>query len=213
MATNLTGQRFGRLVVLSPSTKVNQYWLCKCDCGEMKETSAQCLRGGSTRSCGCLVREARERMRNRFETQKALRAAVIIQETQIVTTVVITPVKTPGDDVMSIDSGMLGANTAAYGAAMFATLDYLRRNGIKHETMTRGRVVLSYGGERRLMQITADRSRLGRHTSGVYYDAEVGKLFVENTRFRIMNSRNPGSKLDKVVVIESLLQFDRLKVD
>lgn len=54
---DLTGERFGRLVVLRAGIKRaknrGMYWLCKCDCGVVKEVSAQALKLGSTLSCGC----------------------------------------------------------------------------------------------------------------------------------------------------------------
>lgn len=58
---DLTGQRFGRLVVLkqmpnNASGKVT--WLCKCDCGNEKAIIGSLLHTGKTRSCGCLIRES-----------------------------------------------------------------------------------------------------------------------------------------------------------
>lgn len=44
---DLTGQRFGRLVVLSPS-KTRKYgqafWVCQCDCGTIKEFPTESLK-------------------------------------------------------------------------------------------------------------------------------------------------------------------------
>ena len=57
---DLTGRRFGRLVVIREygRSKDRQVtWLCKCDCGgEVVVTSCH-LRSGHTQSCGCLHRE------------------------------------------------------------------------------------------------------------------------------------------------------------
>lgn len=57
---DLTGQRFGRLVVLeragSGSNK-RAMWRCQCDCGNTIITSSSHLRGGDTQSCGCLHQE------------------------------------------------------------------------------------------------------------------------------------------------------------
>lgn len=57
---DLTGQRFGRLVVLRP-TKKRQcgfvVWLCKCSCGKTCEVISQNLQSGNTQSCGCFARE------------------------------------------------------------------------------------------------------------------------------------------------------------
>jgi hypothetical protein len=61
---NLTGQRFGRLVVVERSTdyvdpKGNHSvkWLCKCDCGNSKVILANSLKSGTTTSCGCYAKE------------------------------------------------------------------------------------------------------------------------------------------------------------
>lgn len=74
---DLTGQRFGRLIVdqisvrrgrstqpkpaskrPGPGSKYDAYWLCVCDCGNIKRVRGVDLTRGSTRSCGCLHREA-----------------------------------------------------------------------------------------------------------------------------------------------------------
>lgn len=59
---DLTGQRFGKLVVLSrgndytvPSTgKPRVRWHCRCDCGNEKDIDASSLVKGYTVSCGCM---------------------------------------------------------------------------------------------------------------------------------------------------------------
>lgn len=54
---DLTGQRFGKLEVLSMEG-VDKYrsakWLCKCDCGNTCVVTSNNLRRGQTQSCGCL---------------------------------------------------------------------------------------------------------------------------------------------------------------
>jgi hypothetical protein len=53
---DISGKRFGSLTALSHiSTK--RKWLCKCDCGKIKDVNTQHLRLGTTRSCGCLNSE------------------------------------------------------------------------------------------------------------------------------------------------------------
>lgn len=53
-----TGNRYGRLLVLSRSEN-NRHggavWLCQCDCGNETVASGCNLRGGTVKSCGCLV--------------------------------------------------------------------------------------------------------------------------------------------------------------
>lgn len=58
---DLTGQRFGRLVVLSENGRSHsgkKRWLCQCDCGNQTCVVAGDLRSGRTRSCGCLHKES-----------------------------------------------------------------------------------------------------------------------------------------------------------
>lgn len=56
---DLSGQRFGRLTVMSQTQKPLfhtsgcRWWLCQCDCGKLIEVPTDCLRRGSTTSCGC----------------------------------------------------------------------------------------------------------------------------------------------------------------
>lgn len=60
MFVNLKGRKFGKLTVLEyvGQNKFGQnLWLCKCDCGNEKVTSATMLLLGRTRSCGCLRNE------------------------------------------------------------------------------------------------------------------------------------------------------------
>lgn len=63
---DLTGQRFGRLVVLGRNGSdkwKNVTWSCKCDCGNDVVVSGSYLRNGETKSCGCLQKEiAKKRM-------------------------------------------------------------------------------------------------------------------------------------------------------
>ena len=57
---DLTGERFGRLVVLhrEPNkTFGNTLWFCRCDCGNTSIAQGGTLRNGGILSCGCLHRE------------------------------------------------------------------------------------------------------------------------------------------------------------
>lgn len=59
---DLTGKRFGRLVVLGwagYSRNHNPVWVCRCECGTEKTNSASNLRSGNILSCGCLNAENR----------------------------------------------------------------------------------------------------------------------------------------------------------
>lgn len=59
---DITGQRFGRLVVVERAENSLQRktrWLCRCDCGNFTIIRGQELRYGDTRSCGCFYTESR----------------------------------------------------------------------------------------------------------------------------------------------------------
>jgi len=59
MPLDLTGQRFGRLIVIerSGSRQGHSVWLCRCDCGNFCKIRGNCLKKGETVSCGCKQRE------------------------------------------------------------------------------------------------------------------------------------------------------------
>ena len=52
---DLTGQRFGKLIVLRPAENigVRTAWRCRCDCGEEIVVKTCHLRSGHVTSCGC----------------------------------------------------------------------------------------------------------------------------------------------------------------
>ena len=57
---DLTGQRFGRLVVIEDSgerKQTNVMWLCKCDCGNDVKVKSNNLIRGDVKSCGCLRKD------------------------------------------------------------------------------------------------------------------------------------------------------------
>jgi hypothetical protein len=54
---DLTGRRFGRLVVTAYAGDGKWAWSCVCDCGACVLVRGDFLRRGITRSCGCITRE------------------------------------------------------------------------------------------------------------------------------------------------------------
>lgn len=67
-AIDLTGKRFGRLVVISKAESIHDscgatraMWTCQCGCGEIVTTRAETLMNGKSKSCGCLKHEIRPR--------------------------------------------------------------------------------------------------------------------------------------------------------
>ena len=83
---DITGEKYGRLTVLSksnpyigPSGKPLTMWECLCDCGTKTIVQAGKIRSGHTQSCGCLFREKTllaktHGLRMRGEKTKAYRA-------------------------------------------------------------------------------------------------------------------------------------------
>ncbi len=65
---DLTGQRFGRLVVVERAENDSHNkarWRCRCDCGKETLAMAKSLRSGSKKSCGCLEAENRAAIKTR----------------------------------------------------------------------------------------------------------------------------------------------------
>ena len=56
---DLTGQPFGRLVVIREAGRKNGEvtWLCRCECGAEVVVRGYSLRSENTKSCGCIQRE------------------------------------------------------------------------------------------------------------------------------------------------------------
>ena len=65
---DLTGQKFGRLTVIeiSERKKKHLYWLCKCECGNVKSVAGSGLKSGKIKSCGCLNEEFEDLTGKRF---------------------------------------------------------------------------------------------------------------------------------------------------
>lgn len=84
---DLTGQRFGRLVVLGladvPDRKGFIFWRVRCDCGTEKVIMQNNFIYGQTRSCGCLANEVRAARAETHEAgQKAEKSACGSQEAE-----------------------------------------------------------------------------------------------------------------------------------
>lgn len=77
---DLTGQRFGRLVVLGlvdvPDRKGFIFWRVRCDCGTEKTVMQNNLVFGRIKSCGCLSREMRAERAARMRMCRKLKSDV-----------------------------------------------------------------------------------------------------------------------------------------
>lgn len=70
---DLTGQCFGRLIVLNKTEKRcghNIVWHCKCECGNECDINGGDLRQGKTKSCGCLRKETTSLLGTKYGGQK-----------------------------------------------------------------------------------------------------------------------------------------------
>lgn len=55
---DITGEKFGHWTVIGRDfdrpTDRNTYWLCKCDCGEIRSITRTSIVSGKSKSCGCM---------------------------------------------------------------------------------------------------------------------------------------------------------------
>jgi len=57
---DLAGQKFSKLTVIKKMEKDKYgvyFWLCQCECGNVKKIRGSHLKSGYTKSCGCLQKE------------------------------------------------------------------------------------------------------------------------------------------------------------
>ena len=59
LANDLTGKKFGKLEVIGVHDTGSRktYYVCQCDCGNIKVVRADALISGATKSCGCIKKE------------------------------------------------------------------------------------------------------------------------------------------------------------
>ena len=64
---NLVNNKFGRLTVVEKDTSRNgaRYWICKCDCGNIKSVRTSHLKSGNVTSCGCFRKEKAKKDRTK----------------------------------------------------------------------------------------------------------------------------------------------------
>lgn len=63
---DLSGMKFGKLSVIGIGKQNRKtYWICECECGNIKEVRSDSLKNGSVKSCGCLKKEFDKKNLNR----------------------------------------------------------------------------------------------------------------------------------------------------
>lgn len=70
----LAGQKFGKLLVVEQNGRTTDrhiLWRCVCDCGNEINASSRDLKGGHTKSCGCLQKETVSNMRRKHGDRDA----------------------------------------------------------------------------------------------------------------------------------------------
>lgn len=75
--TDLTGIRFGRLIVRKPTEKRKDgciVWECRCDCGGICYVSTNNLKRGAVKSCGCIRKSQSNITGQKFGRLTAIRA-------------------------------------------------------------------------------------------------------------------------------------------
>lgn len=66
------GNKYGRLTVIGKDEQLSiekhrAYWICQCECGNLKTVSSKLLRNGHTSSCGCLLSRGEEKIQRIFQ--------------------------------------------------------------------------------------------------------------------------------------------------
>lgn len=83
---DLTGKRFGKLVVLKYTGKNNnqraKLWECLCDCGNITEVSTGNLQSGHTTSCGCAQKIAQLNNAHKKMIGKRFGKLTVLEDTQ-----------------------------------------------------------------------------------------------------------------------------------
>ena len=81
--SRLVGQRFGRWTVkhsAGVASNGSTLWLCECDCGTIREIRAANLKGGQSKSCGCMKRDTDLRRRDREPTLARFKAMYAVND-------------------------------------------------------------------------------------------------------------------------------------
>ena len=59
----MIGKKYYKLTVIKVdnerSNEKRKYYLCQCECGNMKSVRSDCLKSGQVKSCGCLNYKSR----------------------------------------------------------------------------------------------------------------------------------------------------------
>ena len=78
---DISGQKYGKLLVLRYTKTFERYayWECLCDCGNIVEARGNSLRMGLTKSCGCLRTGPRSKLKNDLVGKKFSHLTVLFR--------------------------------------------------------------------------------------------------------------------------------------
>lgn len=80
---DLTNMKFGKLTVLQVANNKSPYkWLCKCECGNIKEINGDNLYRNKTLSCGCIQKEKSSKIHSKQNTYEFKEDYVIGRDTK-----------------------------------------------------------------------------------------------------------------------------------
>ncbi len=72
ISTDITGNKYGRLTVISRCEHNKRKWICVCECGNKVIADISNLRYGSVKSCGCLRKELGKKSLLKITTKHGL---------------------------------------------------------------------------------------------------------------------------------------------
>ena len=136
---DLVGIRFSRLVVIEfshstprgNSNKNMYYWLCRCDCGNIKSINAGHLRVGKIHSCGCLRSEKAKRNQTYIESGSVFGRLKYLSDTEERTKsrrVISTCLCSCGKEVKIVKNDLLTGHTKSCGCYKLSVIS--TKNGL-----------------------------------------------------------------------------------
>lgn len=107
---DLSGQKYGKMTVIKTFRDNDRVarCVCKCDCGKEKIVRASNLRNGTTRSCGCLIKE------NTVKANKKYNPFVISDDFAVFKTFSGTSFIVDAEDVNAIKDVCWSVNANGY---------------------------------------------------------------------------------------------------
>lgn len=142
-SVDLTGERFGKLLVLEKVNNVNgrTAWLCKCDCGNEKIATTQLLRRGSVQSCGCLNKELSSKRKFKDLSGKRFGKLLVLEKEGIQRGRVLWKCQCDCGNIAYVDSdSLIQENTWSCGCNRFM---YNEKEIVKKSTRHRLKVTLA----------------------------------------------------------------------